>query len=241
MYALKQKSSVSKNESFAEYIKKFLSEEWYENDGESSSERAYVGFQTGFAFIMLIIKELSTMEKSSVLINSLQHLYKILKDINKGSLIHEKDKRMTMAMDVHLNEAREFLLELIRAQDSSKKVTLLHPSVLANQENAKKITLLAHKILLLIGVARSSVEDLLVLCSVLQESKIQVDLRPELRKLRDMDPSSSIANEKDTFNPGEINYIKEEDDEEKLILLAHSITAKITSGSGYSSSTELCW
>jgi hypothetical protein len=163
-----KKSSGSKNESFQDYIKKFLNEEWLENDQDESSERAFVGFQTGFSFIMLVLKEMGQMNNGSLLINSLQHLYNILRDINKGALIHKADKRMNMALDVHLNEARNFLIDLIAAnEDSKKKVTLVHPSILDNQENAKRIVLLAHKILLLIGIGRSSVEDLLILCSIL--------------------------------------------------------------------------
>lgn len=149
LYALKQKSSGTKNESFAEYIKKFLSEE-PEEDSELSSERSITGLQTGFAFIMLVLKEMRSLNNGQLLINSMEHLYKVLKDVKKGAFIHKDDTKMTMALDINLNEAREFLLELIRDKATTERMTLL-----------------AHKIILLIGVARSSVEDLLVLCSVL--------------------------------------------------------------------------
>lgn len=147
--------------------------------------------QTGFAFIMLVLKEMKGINNGQLLINSMEHLYKVLKDVSKGALIQDNDTRMNMAFDVNLNEARTFLLEVIN-----------------DKTNSERMVQLAHKIILLIGVARSSVEDLLVLCSTLQSSKNPVDLRPELRRLRSFDPSSSAQVQQDSFSPGELKEIK---------------------------------
>jgi hypothetical protein len=52
----------------------------------------------------------------------------------------------------------------------------------------RRVVVLAYKVLLMLGLARSSVEDLLVLCSLLKEKKhSDIDLRDELKILRDIE------------------------------------------------------
>lgn len=95
-------------------------------------------------------------------------------------------------LDSNLNEARAFLLELIEEQATDKRVLVL-----------------AVKILFMLGLARGSVEDLLTLTSVLTKTKhVNIDLRAELRILRDLEAKelASISKDED-FDSGEAQVL----------------------------------
>jgi hypothetical protein len=95
-------------------------------------------------------------------------------------------------LDSNLNDARAFLLELIEDQAADKRVVVL-----------------ALKILFMLGLARGSVEDLLTLTSVLNENKHgSIDLRAELRILRDLEAKELASISKDEeFDSGDAQVL----------------------------------
>lgn len=71
-------------------------------------------------------------------------------------------------IDSNLNDARTFLVSIIEDGTSVKRAVEL-----------------AFKILLLLGVVRSNVEDLLLVATLLNKHNAQVDLRQELEFLKE--------------------------------------------------------
>lgn len=107
-----------------------------------------------------------------MLVNSLEYLYQSLRHTEAGSL-YNTDK-LSFMIDSNLNEARTFLLSIIQDGEGSPKRALE----------------LSAKLILLIAIARSNVEDLLIVISLLDKDDFQVDLRPELELLKTEDSNS---------------------------------------------------
>jgi len=125
-------------------------------------------------------------------LRSLEHVLETLKRVEPGSFL--SDDKVSFALDASLNEARAFLVELIDDQGSSGRLVTL-----------------AHKVILAMGLARSNVEDLLVLCSLLSRPKADVDLRDELQFLKDVDEQEfRVVDQDEDFEPGEVREIGEE-------------------------------
>lgn len=85
-----------------------------------------------------------------MLINSLEYLYQTLRTSEPGSL-YSTDK-LSFMIDANLNDARTFLVSLIEDMSSSDRAVEL-----------------AYKIILLIGIARSNIEDLLIVATLLDK------------------------------------------------------------------------
>lgn len=135
---------------------------------------------------MVLLREMKTINQGALLVKSLEHFHQILKQAEPGSF-HTGDK-LSFVLDSNLNEARAFLLELVEDQATDKRVLAL-----------------GVKILFMLGLARGSVEDLLTLTSVLSKTKnVNIDLRAELRILRDLEAKelASISKDED-FDAGE--------------------------------------
>ena len=74
---------------------------------------------------------------------------------------------------------------------------------------------------MLIGLARSSIEDILVICNLLSEDKVsRVDLRPEIRKMREFSNCEASLSE-GAFELSSIDNVAEESQE--IILLSQGI------------------
>ena len=93
-----------------------------------------------------------------MLINSLEYLYQTLRYAEPGSL-YSTDK-LSFMIDSNLNDARSFLVSIIEDRTSDKKSIEL-----------------SFKILLLLGLIRSNVEDYLLVATLLDQKEIDVDLR----------------------------------------------------------------
>lgn len=85
-----------------------------------------------------------------MLINSLEYMYQTLKQAQPGSL-YNTDK-LSFMIDANLNDARQFLVSIIEDLKSDDRAVEL-----------------AYKIILLIGVARSNIEDLLIVSTLLDK------------------------------------------------------------------------
>jgi hypothetical protein len=133
------------------------------------SPRIQVGLESGFKFSLSLLKEIRNINKD-MLVNSLEYLYQTLRYAEPGSL-YSTDK-LSFMIDSNLNDARSFLVSLIEEG-------------LANGGGNKRATELAFKILLLLGIVRSNVEDLLMAATLLDRLKEDqsVDLRIELEIL----------------------------------------------------------
>jgi len=111
---------------------------------------------------------MKAINNGALLTKSLEHVLQTLKQVEPGTF-HSSD-RTSFVLDASLNDARAFLLELASESSTDQRVVVL-----------------AYKVLLMLGLARSSVEDLLVLTTHLGEKGHTVDLRDELKILRDME------------------------------------------------------
>jgi hypothetical protein len=134
------------------------------------SPRIQVGLESGFKFSLSLLKEIRNINKD-MLVNSLEYLYQTLRYAEPGSL-YSTDK-LSFMIDSNLNDARSFL------------VSLIEEGLAANGGGNKRATELAFKILLLLGIVRSNVEDLLMAATLLDRLKEEqaVDLRIELEIL----------------------------------------------------------
>lgn len=135
------------------------------------NQRVQVGLESGFKFSLSLLKEIKSINKD-MLVNSLEYLYQTLKFAEPGSL-YSTDK-LSFMIDSNLNDARQFLVQII--EDSS-----------AN----KRAVELAYKIILLLGIVRSNVEDFIIVATLLDKHNSQVDLRQELEIIKD--DSTDIA------------------------------------------------
>ncbi|CDW73494.1 UNKNOWN [Stylonychia lemnae] len=158
LYVEKYKEQQDKKQNFFEYIQKFL-------EKSDVNQRVQVGLESGFKFSLSLLKEIKSINKD-MLINSLEYLYQTLRYAEQGSL-YSTDK-LSFMIDSNLNDARSFLV-----------------SIIEDQSSAKRAVELAFKILLLLGVVRSNVEDLLLVATLLEKHNAQVDLRQELELLKE--------------------------------------------------------
>ena len=135
------------------------------------NQRVQVGLESGFKFSLSLLKEIKSIN-NDMLVKSLEYLYQTLRYAEPGSL-YSTDK-LSFMIDANLNEARTFLMTIIDDKDSPSR---------ANE--------LAAKIIILIGLSRSSVEDFLIVASLLDREDFKVDIRPELELLKTDDHSAS--------------------------------------------------
>lgn len=85
-----------------------------------------------------------------MLVNSLEYLYQTLRFAEPGSL-YSTDK-LSFMIDANLNDARSFLV-----------------SIIEDKVSVKRAVELAFKILLLLGIVRSNVEDLILVSTLLNK------------------------------------------------------------------------
>jgi hypothetical protein len=194
LYLLRQKTSASTKQTFAEYVQKFLKDTPDLADGDLLQPRPRAAIQAGFGFLIVLLREMKAINNGALLIKSLEHFLQILRTAEPGSF-HTGDK-LSFVLDSSLNEARTFLVELIKDQGAEQQVVVL-----------------AHKALFMLALARASVEDLLVLCSALTDSERSknsaIDLRMELRVLRDIEAQQLTSISKDTeFDSGEARALR---------------------------------
>lgn len=154
-----------------------------------------MGLESGFKFSLSLLKEIRTINKD-MLVNSLEYLYQTLRFAEPGSL-YSTDK-LSFMIDSNLNDARSFLVNIIE-----------------DAQSAKRAVELAYKILLLLGIVRSNVEDLLLVSTLLMKYNAQVDLRQELELLKEEgDSTGDDASSKRDFKErlvtkvGTIFYLK---------------------------------
>jgi hypothetical protein len=113
------------------------------------NQRVQVGLESGFKFSLSLLKEIRSINKD-MLVNSLEYLYQTLRFAEPGSL-YSTDK-LSFMIDSNLNDARSFLVQII--EDSS---------------SVKRAVELSFKILLLLGIVRSNVEDFLIVATLLDK------------------------------------------------------------------------
>jgi hypothetical protein len=142
---------------------------------QSSVQRLEAGLEGGFKFALSLLKEIrkvSKIQKSdaslfseSMLLNSLEYMFQHLNQLEAGSLF--SNDRSSFVIDANLNEARAFLLSIVEDKDSSNKI--------------KEV---ASRILVKIALARSNVEDLLIIAKLIDSDDFQIDLRSEIELLK---------------------------------------------------------
>ena len=108
-----------------------------------------VGLESGFKFSLSLLKEIKSINKD-MLVNSLEYLYQTLRYAEPGSL-YSTDK-LSFMIDSNLNDARTFLV-----------------SIIEDKSNSQRATELAFKIIFLLGIVRSNVEDLILVSTLLDK------------------------------------------------------------------------
>lgn len=166
------------------------------------NQRVQVGLESGFKFSLSLLKEIKSINKD-MLVNSLEYLYQTLRFAEPGSL-YSTDK-LSFMIDQNINDARGFLVSIIEEKNAQKESAHPHRAVE-----------LAYKILLLMGIVRSNVEDLLLVSTLLMKHDAQVELRQELELLKEEGDSASDDGgslkkdfkERKTTRQGMIFYLK---------------------------------
>ena len=141
------------------------------------NQRVQVGLESGFKFSLSLLKEIKSINKD-MLVNSLEYLYQTLRYAEPGSL-YSTDK-LSFMIDSNLNDARTFLVSIIEEQGST---------------TPKRAIELAFKIIFLLGVVRSNVEDMLLVATLLDKYGVEVDLRQEFDLLKEEEDQSSWSSE----------------------------------------------
>lgn len=128
---------------------------------------------------------------------SLENVIESLKQCEPKDL-YEND-RLSFSLDASINNARTFLVELIKS-------------------GTPRQACLSYKILLLLGLARACVEDFLLVSTFLaKEKRAEIDLRDELEILKkSYDKETKAAKVEEEFDPGEIIYIMEDEVEMRV-------------------------
>jgi hypothetical protein len=143
---LKLKSEGSKGSNFQEYLKDILTgQKKKKKEEEVVSDRSRASMQASFGFVVALLTEMKSVNNGSLLIKALEHFLSSLSIVEPGSFM--TGDKYSFILDANLNEARKFLVDLIQDKTSDKKVIIL-----------------SCKVLLMLGLARSSVEDFLILC-----------------------------------------------------------------------------
>jgi hypothetical protein len=188
LYALfveKYREQQDKKTNFFDYIQRFLEEGGPNGGADNVSPRVQVGLESGFKFSLSLLKEIRNVNKD-MLVNSLEYLYQTLRFSEPGSL-YSTDK-LSFMIDSNLNDARQFLVSLIE-------------EAAAHGQLATRGVELAFKIILLLGIVRSNVEDFLIVATLLDKHKVtSVDLRQELDYLLKED---SVMKDREGDGPGQ--------------------------------------
>jgi hypothetical protein len=140
---LKLKSEGSEGSNFQEYLKGVLTGQ--KKKEEVVSDRSRASMQASFGFVVALLTEMKSVNNGSLLIKALEHFLSSLSIVEPGSFM--TGDKYSFILDANFNEARKFLVDLIQDKTSDKKVIIL-----------------SCKVLLMLGLARSSVEDFLILC-----------------------------------------------------------------------------
>lgn len=146
LYLVRLKATGKSEKSFAEYLKNFLNKA----PGEKGS-KTQTSIQASFGFVLSLLREMRTFNNGGLLIKSLEHFLKTLKEQEPLPVQSGMDKSAFL-LEARLNEARAFLLELINDQGSGELVVTL-----------------ACKTLLMLGRMRHNLEDFLIVNSILQK------------------------------------------------------------------------
>ena len=193
IYLQRQKLNDEEQQDFFDYVNKFLNLPKEESPGAKGKEkdqadgaeghalqysmpplsvgeaRTQVSLDVGLKFSINLLKELGQVNKG-LLTSSLQCLLDSLKQYRPGALYCATD-RMSYQMDQNLNIARDFLLEEINEVASGSSP--LTPEYIKYAE-------IAVKIIMMLGIVRSNVEDYLIILTVIQKLK-DVDLSDEIQ------------------------------------------------------------
>jgi hypothetical protein len=185
LYQIKQRQSSKVSLPFKDYVAQFMEDE----GGDGADDNRAATTEVGFSFIIVLLNEMRTLNNGSVLENALTQFVQILKRQGAGSLFEGTIE--SFKLEASLNEAREFLVAVMREKTASKSIRAL-----------------AARTLLVLAYARSSVEDFFQLLLLLQELLEQgqvIDLTEEL-KLLQKESSASDQGEVRTLSGGEVRF-----------------------------------
>jgi hypothetical protein len=171
IYHLRQSSSETASQSFSEFLMKHLNS----SDAEEASQQQLCAIPSSLGFVVTLMREMQSVPGcGQILIKTLEHINFTLKRVEPGSFFRVHS-RTSFILDASLNDARSFLVDIIRAQRNSKSPDF-------------KVITMALKVLLTTSLVRKSIEDVLTVCSLLTDpviAKGSVDLREEIQKLRE--------------------------------------------------------
>jgi len=177
---------------FFDYVGKFLS-----TKTDASYERIISGLGGGFKFVISLIKEIKELTKvsgsgfpTSMLVNTLEYLYQTIKQMQPGSL--SDSDQMSFMIDANLNEARTFLLSII--EDSTSVQRAVELSV---------------KMIFLLGLARSSIEDFLIVINLLDNENLKVDLREEIQLLKVESGKTATTSSTESHSEESYSFLEE--------------------------------
>lgn len=183
LYQIKQKQSSKVSQPFKDYVAQFLEDRTDEDDISRSTK------QVGFGFLVAMLSEMRTINNGSLLEHSLAQFLQILKRQGPGQMFEISTEGFDL--EASLNEASQFLAELI-----SDKAT------------PAKTKILAAKTLLALGYARDSAEDILQLVLLIREQAQQgtsIDLTEELKLLQKHSSAGSSTDLK-SLNEDDFNF-----------------------------------
>jgi hypothetical protein len=164
LYHLKQQVSKQSNQPFQDYLKKFLREKAEDDESRFEDATSQHSMQTGLSFMVVMMSEFRDIGNIALIEKMLTQYVQLFKGVKPGSFFN--GNLQSYKLDSSLNEARIFLMELVDDQKTNMSTRIL-----------------CVKMLLMIGLARGSIEDFLILFKIINEQAkkgVFMDLVPEL-------------------------------------------------------------
>lgn len=195
IYHMRQHSTSAAKQSFAEFLRKHLNSS---TDGEESSHQVNAAIPSSLGFVVTLMREMQGVPGcGQLLIRTLEHVNFTLKRVEQGSFF-KVHNRTSFILDASLNDARQFLVSLLRNQKG---------------ENQRLVTL-ALKVMLTMATVRKSIEDVLTVCSLLADPTVvkgPIDLREEIHRLQAASSNAEKGDADDeSFDPTEPKQLDEE-------------------------------
>lgn len=113
LYHMRQHSSSAAKQSFTEFLRKHLNSA---SDGDESSHQANAAIQSSLGFVVTLMREMQNLPGcGDMLIRTLEHVNLTMKRVEQGSFF-KVHNRTAFILDASLNDARTFLVDLLRQQ-----------------------------------------------------------------------------------------------------------------------------
>jgi hypothetical protein len=173
IYQLRAFGESRSKQSFEDFLRHHL-EHGQAKKIEQAAAGAQAAIPASLTFAVTILKQLLTMPvQENLIVRSLENILQCLGRVKPGALFETYD-RTSFILDASLNDARRFLLELLKT-------------------GSPRVKELCLKVMLTVATMRRSIEDVLIVLEHLNHESVgAVDLREQIRPLLDASQAAKL-------------------------------------------------